>query len=30
VRKTDRRLGGFVFCGGIYRNSYGLRREKPQ
>jgi glucose 1-dehydrogenase len=29
VRKTDRRLGGFVFCGDIYGNSYGLRREKP-
>jgi glucose 1-dehydrogenase len=29
VRKTDRRLGGFVFSGGIYGNSYGLRRENP-
>ena len=29
MRKPDRRLGGFVFSGGIYSNSYGLGREKP-
>jgi len=29
VRKTDRRLGGFVFSGDIYGDSYGFTHEKP-